>query len=108
MDVAVARNLYVARDPDDARAALARQATIHDRMIERSRGPDGSRRSHIMAYADTAGATEAHALFGPPQEIITGLQALQAVGASYVLISGADATRQSMQRFAGEVMPAFR
>jgi alkanesulfonate monooxygenase SsuD/methylene tetrahydromethanopterin reductase-like flavin-dependent oxidoreductase (luciferase family) len=108
MDVAVARNLYVARDPDDARAALARQASIHERMIERSRGPDGSRRSHIMAYADKAGAAEAHALVGSPPEIITGLQALQAVGVSYVLISGADATRQSMQRFAGEVMPAFR
>lgn len=107
MDVAVARNLYVARDANDASAALARQASIHDRMIERSRGPDGARRSHIMAYADEAGATEAHALFGPPQQIIAGLQALQAVGVRYVLISGDDATRQSMERFAAEVMPAF-
>jgi alkanesulfonate monooxygenase SsuD/methylene tetrahydromethanopterin reductase-like flavin-dependent oxidoreductase (luciferase family) len=108
MDVAVARNLYVARDADDARAARARQASIHDRMIERSRGPDGSRRSHIMAYANKAGATEAHVLFGPPPEIIAGLQALQEVGVRYVLISGPDATRQSMQRFAAEVMPVFR
>jgi alkanesulfonate monooxygenase SsuD/methylene tetrahydromethanopterin reductase-like flavin-dependent oxidoreductase (luciferase family) len=107
MDVAVARNLYVARDTDDASEMLARQANTHDRMIERSRGPDGSRRSHIMAYAEKTGATEAHALFGPPEEIIAGLQALQAVGVSYVLMSSADATRQSMQRFAAEVVPAF-
>lgn len=107
MDVAVARNLYVARDANDASAALARQASTHHCMIERSRGPDGSRRSHIMAYADNAGATEAHALFGPAQEIIAGLQALQAIGAKYVLISGGEA-RQSMERFAAEVMPAFR
>jgi alkanesulfonate monooxygenase SsuD/methylene tetrahydromethanopterin reductase-like flavin-dependent oxidoreductase (luciferase family) len=60
-----------------------------------------------LAYADNAGATEAHALFGPPQEIIAGLKALQAVGVRYVLISGGEA-RQSMQRFAAEVMPAFR
>lgn len=106
MDVAVARNLYVAHDAHDANATLARQASAHDRMIERSRGPDGSRRSHIMAYADEAGATEAHALFGPPQEIITELQALQAVGVRYVLISGGEA-RESMQRFAADVMPAF-
>ncbi len=106
MDVAVARNLYVARDADDARVALARLARVHDRMIERSRGPDGSGRSHIMAYADKAGATEAHVLFGPPQEIIAGLQALQAVGVRYVLITGGE-TRQSIQRFAAEVMPAF-
>jgi alkanesulfonate monooxygenase SsuD/methylene tetrahydromethanopterin reductase-like flavin-dependent oxidoreductase (luciferase family) len=107
MDVAVARNLYVARDADDATAALARQASIHDRMIDRSRGPDGSRRSHIMAYADKAGATEAHALFGPPEEIIAGLEALHAVGVRYLLMSCGDRTRQSMQRFAAEVMPAF-
>ncbi len=107
IDVAVARNLYVARDADDASAALARQASIHERMIERSRGPEGSRRSHIMAYADKAGATEANVLFGPPLEIIAGLQALRAVGVRYVLISGGEATRQSMQRFAAEVMPAF-
>jgi alkanesulfonate monooxygenase SsuD/methylene tetrahydromethanopterin reductase-like flavin-dependent oxidoreductase (luciferase family) len=106
MDVAVARNLYVARDADDAQTTLARQAISHDQMIKRSRGPDGSRRSHIMAYADSTGATEASALFGPSQEIIAGLQALHAVGVRYVLMSGGEA-RQSMRRFAAEVMPAF-
>ena len=74
-------------------------------MIERSRGPDGAGRSHIMAYANTAGATEAHALFGLPQEIIAGLQAPQTVGVRYVLINAP--ARQSMHRFAAEVMPAF-
>lgn len=107
MQVAVARNLYVARDAADASAALARQARIHDRMIGRSRGPEGSRRSHIMAYAGTPGETEAHALFGTPDQIIAGLQALQAVGVRYVLISGGDAARKSMQRFAAEVIPAL-
>jgi alkanesulfonate monooxygenase SsuD/methylene tetrahydromethanopterin reductase-like flavin-dependent oxidoreductase (luciferase family) len=75
-------------------------------MINGSRGPDGSRRSHIMAYADEAGATEANALFGPPHEIIAGLHALHAVGVRYVLISSQDITH-SMQRFAAQVMPAF-
>ena len=105
MDVATARNLYVARDADDATAAVAQQAGVHNRMIERSRGPDGSNRSHIMAYANKAGGTEAHALFGPRPDIIAGLQAPQAVGVRYVLISGGE-TRQSIQRFAPEVMPA--
>jgi alkanesulfonate monooxygenase SsuD/methylene tetrahydromethanopterin reductase-like flavin-dependent oxidoreductase (luciferase family) len=106
MEVAVARNVYVARDREDAQSALGRQAGIHDRMIERSRSPDGVRRSHIMDYADKSGATEANALFGPPDEIIAGLQSLRAVGASYVLLSGPE-TRQNIQRFAAEVMPAF-
>jgi Acetyltransferase (GNAT) domain len=106
--VAVGRNLYVARDAADADAALARQAAIHERQIGRSRGPEGSRRSHIMAYADKAGATEAHTLFGPPGEIVAGLGALRAVGVRYVLINGGDGddARQSMRRFAAEVMPA--
>ncbi len=107
MDVAVARNLYVARDTDDAKEALDRQATIHERMVDRSRGPDDARRSHIMAYADKTGATEAHALFGPPDEIIAGLRALREVGVTYVLMSSGDATRPSMQRFAADVMPAL-
>jgi hypothetical protein len=50
---------------------------------------------------------KANALFGPSEEIIAALNALHAVGASYVLMSGGDASRQSMQRFAAEVMPAF-
>jgi alkanesulfonate monooxygenase SsuD/methylene tetrahydromethanopterin reductase-like flavin-dependent oxidoreductase (luciferase family) len=107
MHVAVARNLHVARGADDARAALSRQARVHQRLIERSRGPEGSRRSHIMAYADKTGATEAHALFGTPEEITAGLKALQAVGVRYLLVSGGDGARQSMQRFAADVMPAF-
>jgi hypothetical protein len=60
-----------------------------------------------MAYANQAGATEAAALFAPPSQIVAGLQALHALGVRYVLISGGE-TRQSMRRFAAEVMPAFR
>jgi len=104
MEVAVARNLYVARDEADAREALSRQAKIHDRMIELSRGPDDSNASHIMAYADTPGETEAHALFGTPERIIGELEALRAVGTRYVLLN---TSRQSMRRFAADVMPAL-
>jgi hypothetical protein len=59
-----------------------------------------------MAYANKAGATEAHALFGPPPEIIVGLQALQAVGVRYVLISGGEsqAEHAALRR---QVMPAL-
>jgi alkanesulfonate monooxygenase SsuD/methylene tetrahydromethanopterin reductase-like flavin-dependent oxidoreductase (luciferase family) len=107
MHVAVARNLYVARDKTDARAALSRQSMVHGRLVERSRGPEGSRRSHIMAYAGQPGATEANALFGTPEEIIAGLEELRAAGVNYVLMSGGDAARESMRRFAADVMPAF-
>jgi alkanesulfonate monooxygenase SsuD/methylene tetrahydromethanopterin reductase-like flavin-dependent oxidoreductase (luciferase family) len=63
-------------------------------------------RANRPARPDVAVATEAAALFGRPQDLIAGLRALQAVGVRYVLISGGEA-RQSLRRFAAEVMPAF-
>src|SRR5262249_30829248 len=56
--VAVARQLYIARDADDTRAALARQATYTQRTVDVSRAPDAQRGSHVLAYADKAGGTE--------------------------------------------------
>ena len=107
MDVAVARNLYVARDAGDASAALDQQAGVHTRMIERYARP---RRVHALTdhgLRRPGRRDESAALFGPPEEMVAGLKALQAVGVRYVLISGGDAT-QSMQRFAAAVMPAFQ
>src|SRR5499427_2291508 len=58
MRVAVARQLYVARDAADKRAALARQATYTQRTVDVSRAPDAQGRgSHVLAYADKAGGT---------------------------------------------------
>ncbi len=59
-----------------------------------------------MSYADTYEAAEAGALYGSPDEIIAKLQALQDVGAEYLLLNTAGGI-QSLRRFAKEVMPAF-
>jgi alkanesulfonate monooxygenase SsuD/methylene tetrahydromethanopterin reductase-like flavin-dependent oxidoreductase (luciferase family) len=107
MDVAVARNLYVARDAVDAQAALTRLAQAHARMVALSRHPDGRNRSHITAYADTPGATEASALYGTPDRIVAELEALRAVGVQHVLLHGAESARQSIRRFSVEIMPAL-
>ena len=107
MDVAVARNVYVARDAGEAQAALARQAQAHARMVALSQRPDGGNRSHIMAYAGTPGGTEASALYGTPDRIAAELAALRDVGVEYVLLNGGEDTAQTVRRFAAEVMPAF-
>jgi len=107
MDVAVARNLYVARDAVDAREALARLAEAHAGMVALSQHPDGRNRSHITAYAGTPGATEASALYGTPDRIATELEALRAVGVQHVLLHGGESTRQSIRRFSTEIMPAI-
>src|SRR6516225_8744145 len=107
MRVAVARQVYVATDQADKEAALRRQAAYTQRTIEVSRMPgraDGG--SHVLAYADTAGATEAHALYGVPDEIRAKLANLEQAGACYVLLTFSGGVAQ-LQRFAREIMPSF-
>ena len=43
--------------------------------------------SHVLAYASTPEGTEAHALFGTPDEICRTLEALQQVGVEYVIVT---------------------
>jgi alkanesulfonate monooxygenase SsuD/methylene tetrahydromethanopterin reductase-like flavin-dependent oxidoreductase (luciferase family) len=106
-DVAVTRNLYVARDTADAQTALARLAYAHAGIVAVSRHPDGRNPSHINAYAGAPGATETSALYGTPDRIAAELEALRAVGVQHVLLHGGEFTRQSLRRFSTEIMPAF-
>ena len=110
MQVAVARQLYVAKDETDKQAALARQAAYTKRTVDVSRAPgdkiqtEGS--SHVLAYADKVGATEEHALFGTPEEICAKLEDLRHAGVRYVLLTVAGGIAQ-LHRIAREIMPAF-
>lgn len=104
LQVAVARNVFVAKDKAETVAALERQAQQHARMMALSQRPDGSNRSHITAYADT----EASALYGTPDRIADELSALRAVGVRYVLINGGATLRQTLRRLSADIMPAFQ
>jgi alkanesulfonate monooxygenase SsuD/methylene tetrahydromethanopterin reductase-like flavin-dependent oxidoreductase (luciferase family) len=106
MQVAVARQLYVAKDEADKQAALKRQAVYTQRTVDVSRKPEAKGGSHVLAYADKAGGTEEHALYGTPDEICASLEALQKAGVAYVLLTVAGGSAQ-LRRFAGEIMPAF-
>ncbi|MGA8749420.1 MAG: LLM class flavin-dependent oxidoreductase [Pseudolabrys sp.] len=106
MQVTVARQLYIAKDKADKEAALVRQAEYTKRTINVSRDPSAKSGSHVLAYADRAGATEENALYGTPDEIVGMIEALRDAGVAYVLLTiagGAD----HLRRFAREVMPAF-
>jgi alkanesulfonate monooxygenase SsuD/methylene tetrahydromethanopterin reductase-like flavin-dependent oxidoreductase (luciferase family) len=107
LDIAVARNLHVARDAADAHAALERLAQSHARMVALSRPPDGGNASHITAYTGSPGATEASALYGTPDQIAAELDALSAVGVKRLLLHCTGPATDTMRRFAAEVMPAF-
>jgi alkanesulfonate monooxygenase SsuD/methylene tetrahydromethanopterin reductase-like flavin-dependent oxidoreductase (luciferase family) len=106
MGVAVARQLYVAKDRADAEAALARQAKYIQRTVSVSRSPARKGGSHVLAYMDKSGATEEHALYGTPEEICAKLAAVNDAGARYVLLTVLGGKEQ-LRRFAQEVMPAF-
>jgi alkanesulfonate monooxygenase SsuD/methylene tetrahydromethanopterin reductase-like flavin-dependent oxidoreductase (luciferase family) len=104
--VAVARQLYIARDEADKRAALVRQAAYTQRTVDVSRAPDARRGSHVLAYADKAGGTEENALYGTPDEIAAGLAALRDAGVDDVLLT-VQGGREQVRRFARDIMPAF-
>jgi len=106
MQVTVARQLYIAKDRADRDEALARQAAYTQRTVAASRAPDAKGGSHVLAYADKAGATEEHAMFGTPDEIAAQLEALQKAGVGYVLFTVSGGTDQ-LRCFAREIMPAF-
>lgn len=106
MTVAVARQLYVAKNRADAQAALERQASYTRRTVDVSRFPTRGGGSHVLAYADRTGGTEEHAIFGTPAEVRRQLEILREAGASYVLIQTPGQIDQ-LRRFATEVMPDF-
>jgi alkanesulfonate monooxygenase SsuD/methylene tetrahydromethanopterin reductase-like flavin-dependent oxidoreductase (luciferase family) len=106
MGIAVAHQVYVARDRADAEAARACQAAYTQRTVEVSRRPEGEGGSHVLAYADRPGATEEYALFGTPDQICGWLRELNGAGAEYVLVTLFGGTEQ-LRRFASEILPAF-
>ena len=103
MRVAVARNIFVARDTAEKQKAVERQAQIHERLLSLSRGAESRPGSHILGYADTP---ETHSLIGTATEVAEGLAALEEVGVAYVLLFG-QGSRGNLRRFAERVMPKF-
>jgi alkanesulfonate monooxygenase SsuD/methylene tetrahydromethanopterin reductase-like flavin-dependent oxidoreductase (luciferase family) len=95
-DIAVGRQVYVAKDRADADAALAMQAAFTERTLAVSRAPGESGGAHVLAYD---GVTEKHAMFGTEPEIERHLAALKDIGVEYVLVQLAGGFDQ-LRRFA--------
>jgi alkanesulfonate monooxygenase SsuD/methylene tetrahydromethanopterin reductase-like flavin-dependent oxidoreductase (luciferase family) len=106
MQVAVARQMHVANDKAEAAQALKRAAAITQRTVDVSRQPGGKTGSHVLSYADTPGATEAHTLYDTPDGISVKLEALRQAGVAYLLLTTLGGAAQ-LRRFAREIMPGF-
>jgi alkanesulfonate monooxygenase SsuD/methylene tetrahydromethanopterin reductase-like flavin-dependent oxidoreductase (luciferase family) len=106
MQVAVARQLHVAKDKAEAEAALKRAAAYTQRTVDVSRLPGGKTGSHVLSYADKPGGTEANALYDTPERLCERLEAHRKAGVEYILLTMLGGTEQ-LRRFARDVMPAF-
>jgi alkanesulfonate monooxygenase SsuD/methylene tetrahydromethanopterin reductase-like flavin-dependent oxidoreductase (luciferase family) len=106
-DVAVARDVHIARDQADKAAALERNAKFRQRTVDVARVPGREGGSHMLSYQHTPASTEAVALYGTPDEVMEKLEALRALGVTYVLANFSGSSRESLRRFAREVVPAF-
>ena len=107
LSVAVARDVYVARDATDKQAALERNARVRQRTIDVARAPGQTGGSHVLSYADSATGNEAAALYGNPDEIARKLEALKKAGVCYLLASMGGGSRDSLRRFSREIAPNF-
>jgi alkanesulfonate monooxygenase SsuD/methylene tetrahydromethanopterin reductase-like flavin-dependent oxidoreductase (luciferase family) len=106
--VAVARQLYVAKDRTEAETALKRAAQYTQRTVDVSRTPGKKvAGSHVLSYAGTPGATEAHALYGTPDEIVRKIEDLKRVGVQYLLLTAVSGGKEQLRRFARDIMPGF-
>ena len=113
MRVGVTRAFFVTDDPREREAALERRLANRLRLLKLGTTPDG----RILGGPDRADGDPveinlASAIYGPPDEIARKTEALREAGAGYLLLSngapgGGERGRQSLRRFAREVMPAF-
>src|SRR6185295_1818739 len=101
------RDVHIAKDAADKAAALERNAKGRSRIYAVAHNPSRPGGSHQLAYEHTPEATAAVALYGSPDEVMERLEALRAAGAYYILGSFGASSRESLRRFAREVMPAF-
>jgi alkanesulfonate monooxygenase SsuD/methylene tetrahydromethanopterin reductase-like flavin-dependent oxidoreductase (luciferase family) len=113
MQVGVTRAFFVAETDTERDAALDRRLHNRLRQLTLATRPDGTvHGGPDRATGDPQAVNVNSAIYGNPDEIARRLEALQQVGVGYVLVNGGgsgggERGRQSMRRFAREVMPLF-
>ena len=113
MRVGVTRAFFVTDDAREREEALERRLANRMRQLKLATTPDG----RVLGGPDRADGDPVQinlnsAIYGPPDEIARKIEALREAGAGYLLINGGgsgggERGRNSLRRFAREVMPAF-
>ncbi len=107
-EVAVARDLFIAKDASEKEAAIERLNKSRQRTIDVARAPNQTSGSHILSYAKGGNMPPTDSsLIGTIDEIREKLAALQDAGVGYVILSILGGSRHTLHRFATEIMPEF-
>jgi alkanesulfonate monooxygenase SsuD/methylene tetrahydromethanopterin reductase-like flavin-dependent oxidoreductase (luciferase family) len=113
MQVGVTRAFFVTDTKADKEAALERRLQNRVRQLRLATRPDGTvHGGPDRATGDPQVVNEISAMYGNPDEVVQQLEVLRDVGVGYVLINGGGSGggsrgRESLRRFARDVMPLF-
>ena len=113
MQVGVTRAFFVTDSAAEQEAAMGRRLQNRMRQLKLATRPDGTvHGGPDRATGDPHAVNEISAMYGTPDKIADKLEELRAAGVGYVLVNGGGSGggargRQSLRRFAREVMPAF-
>jgi alkanesulfonate monooxygenase SsuD/methylene tetrahydromethanopterin reductase-like flavin-dependent oxidoreductase (luciferase family) len=113
MQVGVTRAFFVTDSESEKEAALERRLQNRMRQLKLATRPDGTvHGGPDRASGDPRTVNVNSAIYGNPAEIAHRLEALRNAGVGYVLINGGGSgggtrARESLRRFAREIMPAF-
>jgi alkanesulfonate monooxygenase SsuD/methylene tetrahydromethanopterin reductase-like flavin-dependent oxidoreductase (luciferase family) len=113
MQVGVTRAFFVTDSRAEKEAALERRLQNRMRQLKLATRPDGTvHGGPDRAVGDPRVVNEISAIYGTPDEVTQRLETLRESGVGYVLINGGGSGggargRDSLRRFAREVLPAF-
>jgi alkanesulfonate monooxygenase SsuD/methylene tetrahydromethanopterin reductase-like flavin-dependent oxidoreductase (luciferase family) len=106
MSVGVTRSINIVNNSAELEHALDTRVASRRRIERLAQRPDGESHSSIMSFADLRESAAASALYGTPDAVAAKLQALQDMGAEYVLLNSAGGL-PTLRRLAKDVLPVF-
>lgn len=107
LNVAVARDLYIATEESEKAEAIDRLNDFRQRILQVSRAPNQVGGSHVLQYANSGTPSFENALIGTVGEIREKVAELHSAGVEYVIVNAVGGSRATLRRFADEVAPHF-
>jgi alkanesulfonate monooxygenase SsuD/methylene tetrahydromethanopterin reductase-like flavin-dependent oxidoreductase (luciferase family) len=110
MSVGVTRALQITDTAEEAEAALELRAKMLSKLNQLTNGGSdrAAPKTGLAAFSDSDAVSPECVLIGNSGQIIERLRRMEALGVEYVLLAEASGSVRALERFAKEIMPAFR